>query len=49
MIIEMDNEPIGEMNYRDLGQATAQIGIKICAAPRRKPRHRHNAFAHADQ
>ena len=34
MIIEMDHEPIGEMNYRDLGQATAQIGIKICAAPR---------------
>lgn len=34
LIIEMDGEPIGEMNCRDHGRATAEIGIKICAAPR---------------
>lgn len=29
-IIEIDNMPIGEMNYRDLGENVASIGIKIC-------------------
>lgn len=29
-IIELDGVPIGEMNYRDIGGKTAQIGIKIC-------------------
>ena len=29
-IIELDNTPIGEMNYRDLGENVASIGIKIC-------------------
>ena len=29
-IIELKGEPIGEMNYRNKGDGTAQIGIKIC-------------------
>ena len=29
-IIEIDNEPSGEMNYRNRGEGTAEIGIKIC-------------------
>ena len=29
-IIEIDNMPIGEMVYRDLGENVASIGIKIC-------------------
>jgi len=31
-IIELDGKPIGEMNYRNKGDNTAQIGIKICDA-----------------
>ena len=30
LIIEIDGVPIGEMNYRNKGSATAEIGIKIC-------------------
>ena len=30
LIIEIDSDPIGEMVYRDQGDLTAQIGIKIC-------------------
>jgi len=29
-IIELDRTPIGEMNYRNKGSGTAEIGIKIC-------------------
>jgi RimJ/RimL family protein N-acetyltransferase len=29
-IIEIDGEPSGEMNYRNKGNGTAEIGIKIC-------------------
>ncbi|MCL2187285.1 MAG: GNAT family N-acetyltransferase [Defluviitaleaceae bacterium] len=30
LMIELNKTPIGEMNYRNLGNATAEIGIKIC-------------------
>ena len=30
LIIEYRNQPIGEMNYHNLGNRTAEIGIKIC-------------------
>ena len=30
LIIEADNLPVGEMNYRNIGNNTAEIGIKIC-------------------
>ena len=30
LILELKNEPIGEMNYRTLEERTAEIGIKIC-------------------
>ena len=30
LIIEVDHIPVGEMNYRNKGEATAEIGIKIC-------------------
>src|SRR5690554_1071645 len=30
LIIEIDNVAIGEMNYRNVGEKTAEIGIKIC-------------------
>lgn len=30
LIIELDNISIGEMNYRNLGNCVAEIGIKIC-------------------
>lgn len=30
LIIETDNMPIGEMNYRNKGSQTVEIGIKIC-------------------
>lgn len=30
LIIELDDLPIGEMNYRNKGNGTAEIGIKIC-------------------
>ena len=30
LILVIDNVPVGEMNYRNIGNKTAQIGIKIC-------------------
>ena len=30
LILEYENAPIGEMNYRNKGNGTAEIGIKIC-------------------
>jgi len=30
LIIEVDGVPVGEMNYRNDGDGTADIGIKIC-------------------
>jgi len=35
-IIELDGKPIGEMNYRNKGEQTAEIGIKICDAAERE-------------
>ncbi|HPT82906.1 MAG TPA: GNAT family N-acetyltransferase [Limnochordia bacterium] len=35
LILEVDNQPVGEMNYRSLDGGTAQIGIKICSADMR--------------
>ncbi len=32
LIIEYCGRPIGEMNYRSIGDHTAEIGIKICEA-----------------
>jgi len=32
LIIEADSLPIGEMSYRNVGNQTAEIGIKICDA-----------------
>lgn len=29
-IVEIDGAPIGEMNYREISEGTAEIGIKIC-------------------
>lgn len=31
-IIMLNDEPIGEMNYRQLNETTCEIGIKICEA-----------------
>lgn len=30
LMLEYENAPIGEMNYRNLGNGVAEIGIKIC-------------------
>jgi len=30
LILEIDSVPVGEMNYRNKGNKTAEIGIKIC-------------------
>lgn len=30
LMIEIDGRPAGEMNYSNLGEGTAEIGIKIC-------------------
>lgn len=30
LIMESDSVPIGEMNYRNMGEEVAEIGIKIC-------------------
>lgn len=30
LMIEVDNAPVGEMNYRNKGNRVAEIGIKIC-------------------
>lgn len=32
LMIIYDNSPIGEMNYRNMGNKTADIGIKICVS-----------------
>ena len=32
LVLECENAPIGEMNYRTLEEKTAEIGIKICDA-----------------
>jgi RimJ/RimL family protein N-acetyltransferase len=32
LIIEYRGRPIGEMNYRNIGGRTAEIGVKICEA-----------------
>jgi len=32
-IIELNGKPIGEMDHRNVGSGTAQIGIKICEFP----------------
>ncbi|MBR3106366.1 MAG: GNAT family N-acetyltransferase [Clostridia bacterium] len=33
LIIAYSDKPIGEMSYRNVGDHTAEIGIKICEAP----------------
>jgi RimJ/RimL family protein N-acetyltransferase len=38
-IIEIDNEPSGEMNYRNKGNNTAEIGIKICDFKKQEKGH----------
>ena len=30
LMLEYKNQPIGEMNWRDVGENAAEIGIKIC-------------------
>ena len=30
LMLEYKNQPIGEMSWRDVGENTAEIGIKIC-------------------
>ncbi|MDE6607802.1 MAG: GNAT family N-acetyltransferase [Lachnospiraceae bacterium] len=30
LMIELDQVPVGEMNYRNIGTDTAEIGIKLC-------------------
>ena len=30
LIIEIDDTPVGEMSYRNIGDGAAEIGIKIC-------------------
>ncbi|MDR2590236.1 MAG: GNAT family N-acetyltransferase [Oscillospiraceae bacterium] len=39
LIIEVDKIPIGEMNYRNIGDNTAEIGIKICDFNRQEKGH----------
>lgn len=34
LILEFDQEPVGEMNYRTVADGVAEIGIKICVAGR---------------
>lgn len=40
LIIEADAMPIGEMNYRNKGNAIAEIGIKICDSSKQEKGHR---------
>jgi RimJ/RimL family protein N-acetyltransferase len=35
LIIEYSGRPVGEMNYRNMGGRTAEIGIKICESDHR--------------
>ncbi|MCL2108419.1 MAG: GNAT family N-acetyltransferase [Oscillospiraceae bacterium] len=39
LIIEIDGEPVGEMNYHFMGRSTAQIGINICDSSLRGKGH----------
>ena len=39
LIIEVDGEPIGEMNYRNKGNNIAEIGIKICDFSKQEKGH----------
>jgi len=39
LIIEFDNEPIGEMSYGTPQEKTAEIGIKICDADQQNKGH----------
>lgn len=34
LILEISNQPVGEMSYRNLGHRIAEIGIKICEVSR---------------
>ena len=36
LILEVEGAPIGEMNYRNLGDGSAEIGIKICVIPQQE-------------
>ncbi|MBR4865066.1 MAG: GNAT family N-acetyltransferase [Clostridia bacterium] len=36
LILELSDTPIGEMSYRNLGNGTAEIGIKICDAAKQE-------------
>lgn len=36
LILELSGTPIGEMSYRNLGNGTAEIGIKICDATKQE-------------
>ena len=36
LIIEIDDKPVGEMNYRNKGGAVAEIGIKICESDKQE-------------
>ncbi|GHU57642.1 acetyltransferase [Spirochaetia bacterium] len=38
-IIEIDGKPSGEMNYRNKGNETAEIGIKICDFTKQEKGH----------
>lgn len=39
LIIELDGTPIGEMSYSNIGNATAEIGIKICDFSKQEKGH----------
>ncbi|MFV0344246.1 MAG: GNAT family N-acetyltransferase [Anaerocolumna sp.] len=39
LIIEINSHPIGEMNYRNMGNKTAEIGIKICESSQQEKGH----------
>jgi len=36
LILEIENHPIGEMNYRNKGEGVVEIGIKICDETKRE-------------
>ena len=39
LIIEIAGKPVGEMNYRNKGDGTAEIGIKICDFSKQEKGH----------
>lgn len=39
LILEVDGEAVGEMNYRNLNDGSAEIGIKICEASKQEKGH----------